>query len=350
MNLARSRTDHVPEIRHALSDPLDVCTKLGLASNRANFQRQSGRGVTIRCPWHDEKSPSCSVTVGPDGTIRVRCFGCDQTGDVFTLVAAVLGLSAARDFRRVLVECASLAGLHGVVHELETGAPADRPVFVPRRAEPPSEPSYPPNSELEALLAECVPVTDCADVSAYLTTRGIDPELVAESNLALALKPGCRLPGRAWAFQGLSWVDGGYRLILPVRDSLGAIRSVRAWRITDGDTPKRLPPGGYRATGLALACPMATAMFTSTHVPVRLLIAEGEGDFLSAATWPMREPTAVMGIFSGSWTPAFAAKVPRGCRVFVWTDRDRAGDRYAEAITTSLAPRGVRVERWKGAT
>jgi hypothetical protein len=347
-NAPADRPNYAAEVKHALNDPMAVCAKLGLLGGKDSFRRQSARGVSVRCPWHDEKTPSCSVTaVG--GLVRVKCFGCGQGGDVLSLVAAVRGLSASRDFRAVLVEAATMAGLHAVVHELETRTvDAARPKALPPRAEPAPERDYPPDFEIRMLLDGCVPVTDDADVAAHLAGRSIDPELVADAGLAWALTRECRFLAFGGAFQGSTWWETGHRLVLPVVDSEGIVRSVRSWRVLPGESPKRLPPGGYRAAGLFLADAMAASWLRGESGPRRVLIAEGEPDWLTAATWRMREPTAVLGIVSGSWTSALAARFRPGQRVLVWTDRDRAGDAYAAEIVRSLAPRGVFVDRWTG--
>lgn len=50
--------------------------------------RRSGRSWMGRCPFHDDSSPSFSVVPGQG----FRCFGCGETGDVFTFVMKRLGL------------------------------------------------------------------------------------------------------------------------------------------------------------------------------------------------------------------------------------------------------------------
>src|SRR5262245_24961753 len=76
------------EVKRALDDPRGLCERLGLAE-RARNQRG---GVTILCPWHAEKTPSCSVRVGKQGTIMVRCHACGASGDALSLVAVARGL------------------------------------------------------------------------------------------------------------------------------------------------------------------------------------------------------------------------------------------------------------------
>lgn len=94
-------------IKRRLADPATALDALGL---RDGAKRQA-RGFVIACPWHAERTPSCSVTTGPDGTLRAHCFGCGRTGDVIALGAAVLGLDVGTDFPRVLAELAARCGL-----------------------------------------------------------------------------------------------------------------------------------------------------------------------------------------------------------------------------------------------
>ncbi len=56
----------VDAVRRALSDPRDVCRRLGLDRGA----RPQGGGLMILCPAHQERTPSCSITRGPDGTLR----------------------------------------------------------------------------------------------------------------------------------------------------------------------------------------------------------------------------------------------------------------------------------------
>jgi DNA primase len=343
-----NRPDYAREVQNALTDPRALCEQLGLISGAGSFKRQSGGGVTVRCPWHEEKTPSCSVRIGRDGTIAVRCHGCGATGNALHLVAVANSLSTRREFRSVLKIAARLAGLWSIVHELETGTvDEERPKVLPPRVELAPEPEYPNESEVRAILAETIAVTDDAEVAAHLESRAIDPELVADANLARVI-PASGIESRPrWAwYQGQTWLETGHRLILPVYDASGALRSVRAWRVIDGVSPKRLPPGGCKAHGLFLACPMALAWLRGGEA-MRTLIVEGEPDFLVAATWRMRERTAVIGILSGAWTTTLAARFVAGQRVLVWTHRDRAGDAYAQPVAASLIPRGVVVGRWE---
>jgi hypothetical protein len=319
----------VAEVRRTLVDPVRVCERLGLAKDA----RRQSAGVRIRCPMHAERTPSCSVTRGPDGTIRVRCFGCDWSADVIGLVAAARGLDARRDFREVLATAAEIGGLHQLVAELAGDArPALR--VVPPLPEPAPEREYPPADEVLEVWNGSRPVADVEPCRIALALRGLFPGPEAARALVVA-------PAPRWArYQGRSWLESGHRVVLPAFDATGELRSLRAWQVDRSAAgPKRLPPAGHRATELVLANPQAVNMLRAPAEPVRLLIAEGEPDYLSLCQGYPGAP--VIGVVSGSWSEAFAARVPFGSLVTVRTHHDQAGDRYADAIIKTLAGRAL---------
>jgi hypothetical protein len=344
-----ARVNRAPEIKRALATygVRHVCDALGLTSQGGRtVQHQAGGGLIVRCVWHEENTPSLSIRIAPDGTIACKCQGtCGRGADVLDLIAEVRGLNTKTQFREVLAEGARLAGLWGIVDELEgregrANVPPPAPVATPARPEPPRD--YPPVAEVEALWDASVAVSDVPEVAAYLAGRAIDPDRIESGDLARAL-PDRNLPRwasyRGGADFSRPWPDLGYRIVVPAYSSDGAMRSVRAWRIVEGDGPKRLPPGGHKASGLVLADAWGIAMLTGARQPERVIIAEGEPDGLVNMIRNTDPRTAVLSVLSGSWTPEFAERVPVGCHVFVRTHLDAAGDRYAAEIEASLRRR-----------
>jgi CHC2 zinc finger len=341
-------------VRRLLTDPLKLCTSLGLLDGA----KRQGGGLLVRCPAHSERTPSCSVTPGPDGTVRARCFGCDWSGDALTLIAAVRGLSlrSSADFRGVLSEGAEIGGDHALASELRAGASrVDRELPPALPLAPPRE--YPPIAEVRELWDSAVSVEADPDAWEWLRSRGVDPRRVFESGVARVLPLGTKVP--PWARYGAAnWVATGHRLLIPVLDAAGTLRSVRACRIEEPrdcevpegleleavrrlqaerpSVPKRLPPAGCKASGLVMANRLALLMLRGHACPVRLVVVEGEPDFFTHAT---HSEDAVLGIVSGSWSDDFARAVPTGTRVFIRTHNDAAGDRYAATITDTLAQR-----------
>src|SRR3989454_10614750 len=66
--------------------------------------KKSGRGFTGLCPFHNEKTPSFHVNVD---TRSYKCFGCSESGDVFTFLEKVDGLTPAEALK-VLAERAGV--------------------------------------------------------------------------------------------------------------------------------------------------------------------------------------------------------------------------------------------------
>lgn len=328
------KPDYAREIRCALTDPRKLCDALGLSKGA---ERQAN-GMLVRCPEHGDRTPSCSVTRGPDGTIRVRCFGCQWTGDALHLVASVHDL---KDFREVLLEAAQIAGLHQVVSELR-GESKWEPRQPPAAPEPGHDPEYPALAEVRALWETAQPAGDDARASEELVGRKIDPDAASQLDLARVLPPwsadGYPLP--PWArYRGAWWPQSGHRLIVPVYAPDGSMRSVRAWRIEGNVPAKRLPPAGRKTTGLVMANSLALRVLKPKAAPTQLLIVEGEPDFLTAAIrwrdWP------VVGVISGGWTPELASRVPLGSEVLIGTHHDDAGHKYAEQVAKTVRARAV---------
>jgi hypothetical protein len=259
-------------------------------------------------------------------------------------VAQVNGLDVRRDFPAVLDAAADLAG---------AGLELVAPIAATRMAH--AKPSYPPPGEVANLWEGCRTVTSDPEVSGWLRSRVLDPGTTEERDLARALPPNAAVP--RWAFiQRHSWAEAGYRCILPLRDATGVLRSVRARRVGGGDGPKAVPPTGFRVRGLvmvdALGCLLLETgrppdLWPEAH-PLRVVVTEGEPDFL---TWATRftdadeTSPAVVGISSGSWTDAIAARIPNGARVVIRTHHDDAGERYALAIQATLRGRPCVVVR-----
>lgn len=333
-----SRPDHAREVRQSLTDPLRLCEKLGWLNGKHTRQ---ARGVLICCPSHGEKNPSCSVTVAPDGTLRLKCFACDFAGDALTMVAHAHSLDTRQDFSEVLAIGAELAGNLGLADEIRRVEHDDetrrsRPRLVAPAVSTAPAPEYPSEESLALLWGSCAdPSTDAAVVK-MLHGRAIDFGAVSDLRLAKAITGSSKLP--PWAKYGdRNWFQTGHRLLLAAYDSHGAMRSVRAWNVSSG-TPKRLPPAGCKAGELVQANSMAVKMLRRWVSPLRLFVVEGEPDFLVTATTFARGD-AVVGIGSGSWTVDFQRRIPMRTRVYVATHADDAGDRYAEQVIETLGDR-----------
>jgi len=324
-----SGAERVAEVRRQLADARKICRLLGIDEGA----KPQARGLLIRCPWHADRTPSCSVWEADDETIAVNCFACGATGDVLDLVAVSHRLDVRGNFADVLRLAGDLAGVD---------QPKPAAHRSPRRAR-----TFPPADHVAALWASCRPVAHDPEVSAWLTSRGLDPGDVESFDLARALPPDAVLP--PWAqSRGRSWRETGHRCILPMFDERGDLASVRSRRVAGDDGPKTLPPAGYRLGGLVMADALGRQLLASGQPPhfwprkeaLRIIVTEGEPDFLTWATAfsdaHLTAP-AVVGIVAGSWTDGVAARIPDGSRVIVRTHHDDAGEAYAGAVFGALA-------------
>lgn len=73
----------------------DVCTKYGYIPNSAGY---------IRCPIHNEKTPSLKIYPGDGGW---HCFGCGEGGNHITFVMRIFDI----DFRQALIRIANDFGI-----------------------------------------------------------------------------------------------------------------------------------------------------------------------------------------------------------------------------------------------
>lgn len=317
-------------VRRHLTDARRLCSALGLLRGYKPG-RQHGGGLLIRCPVHGDKHPSCSVRTGPDGTLQVHCFVCGFGGDALSLVAAARGLDLRHDFPRVVEEAARLTGASLDLSTLPPSKPAPAPL------------AYPDQAEVAALWDACLPVDHDDQAVAYLLKRALDPALVARFDLARVLP--LDTPTPPWSRLGRhSWAQSGHRLLFPMVDAHGHVRSLRASLLGDpiNGLPKRIAPAGKASSGLVLACPQARHLLAADHhAPADVVVAEGEFDFL---TWALRLrglPTAVFGVVACAWSDSLAARIPDRSSLFLRTHQDAAGDKYAAAIRASLAPRPI---------
>lgn len=281
----------------------------------------------------------------------MKCHGCDFTGDVFTLIAAVHGLDVRSAFKEVLAVGAELAGYREQAEELRQGRAPSTPKERAPAPTPQPERDYPPQGEVEELWGTAQPVESDREACTMLVARRIDPALVTSVDLARVIHPQThhsRLP--EWArYKGKqavsqSWTKTGHRMIVPVFDCQGQMRSVRAWRVTDdASLPKRVPPAGHKASELVLANKLAIGWLRGERRPGSLVVTEGEPDTLARSIASPGE--FVVGVMSGSWHDGFAKRVPYGCEVIIRTHLDNAGERYADAVAKSVEARAI-VRRW----
>lgn len=338
-----ARNDQARELREELSNPEALCRELGLAGR--NLQRQRG-GVLIECPFHADRTPSCSVSLGGDRTIRVRCFACGASGDALTLIAHVRGLDLRREFRAVLDVAAEIAGRPDM--RTATGFDVDEPAI--------DDAAY---HAIVADLARLCPLERDSDVMGYVARRGLLPG-APEAGLFSLPRPVeqrhviaelVRLHGTdALERAGWLWRDrdtgaisadrfarSGHRLCIPWRAADGTVQSVQR-RVLGDCEPKyvfargrraRFPFGVERLAGTSSETPIAFCEGGLDAIALRLL-ARRDGDEL-----------LVLGLPGVDGWRAGWAKLAAEREAFVALDADGAGDRKREQIVDDLFAAGA---------
>ena len=337
----RVRVDHAEQIRQRLIYARPLVEALGLGEGA---RRQPGDGLMIRCPVHNERTPSCSVTNGPDGTLRFRCFGCGASGDALTLVAAAYQLDTTRDFKRVLSAAAQIAG-----YDLD--AP-DRAPPPPRRREIPP-PQRPDAGELARLWDACDSVAQLREhpydedlrIVKFLADRGLHPGDLGVLDIARVTPP--HDGDYDWPTWWPQVWARSWRIVTLAFEPDGTAASLHA-RAVDGSTPKTRWPLRCASSGLLFANKLGHKMLLGLRDPERILVTEGMTDFLSASVRVAREERAhaVIGITSGSAEALKKLRWPEGVNVAVYVHDDKAGERYEREVRAALPP-GTRCVRFR---
>jgi DNA primase len=361
-------TDDVDRIKQALDNPRALCDALGLIPDggRGRTWFLDGRdAIRVPCPWHGERTGSCSVTLA-GGTVRVHCFGCDQSGDALSLIAQVEGLDLRTDFRRVLDVAADLAGVPRPDRSRPDYAPVVRAaprVYV--------EPGTPDDGVIDAItevLAQRARVRDEAGAWRYLVSRGLDTTeaagwyaLPGEARRREALRAAivAAVGEDAWRASGLATAEGPYagawswawrgpRLVIPWRAPNGTVESIQGRYL--GDCPEgvakyvfprgRSPQWPFGCDGVGVA---------GEETPVA--IVEGALDAVSFGELARRHGVDVLPLGipgTGGWRASWL----RLCRkrpCIVALDPDKAGEKLRATLVPELSlvakrgPRGPEV-------
>ena len=317
-------TDIKSEIRSRLGNPEFVLGKLGLLETA----KKARNGFNICCLWHSENEPSCNVRQHPnDGTLSVHCFGCKQSADVFELIAQVYDINIHNSFPEILQIAGDFAGV-----QVESGKPFT-PTPPPKFVERP--PEYPPIDELRDMWTNAVSVTEDPEAKKWFKDRGLSVERL--NSYCKVIPKNHELP--KWAIfkdddtGRYDWIMSGHRLIFPLYNYEGKIRSFRARCLNEG-TYKNVNPLGYSTKNLCFADTKGLDALKGNKSFEVLNFVEGEGDFLAAI---QREDSfPIFGFYSGGWSLDHSKACGRESEIFFPFDDDRAGDGYKKDIVKSF--------------
>src|SRR5512145_2152524 len=155
------------------------------------------RGERIKCPVHH--GDGTNFTLDDDGTrLTFICASQCGAGDVLELIQKLRQIG----FKEALQEAADIAGVvldDGTEQSDEDRArrakerEAYREAALRRAQEPRKVKPYPDPREVSAVWDAALAVTSDAEVSSYLASRAISPNIVAARDLMRVIGPGSPL-------------------------------------------------------------------------------------------------------------------------------------------------------------
>jgi len=310
-----------------------------IVSDYVTLKRQGSNLVGL-CPFHDEKTPSFSVS--PERQL-FYCFGCQAGGDVFTFVMMIEGMRFPEALRFLADRAGVVIPAHPEDAE-EISRDQKRRDYLYRLAE-----------FATGRFAENLAGNTGETAREYLASRGVGTELVKAYRLGYA-EPGWSnlvdsLKRGGWSLRAAEYLglvrkaDAGHhydwlrdRLIFPIADVRGRVVAF-AGRALGDENPKYLnsPENpiftkGRTWYGLDIAR-------EAIRRRDRVIIVEGYTDVLACARegWP--EVVACMGT---AVTPDQARMLARYTRnAFAAFDADDAGARAALRSFRSFAASGI---------
>lgn len=282
-------------IKARLASPVEVARLLGL-----RVEAKQRNGILTRCPIHNNKSGSLSLRTGRDGTLQVKCHGCDLAGDILTLLEAVEG-----GFKAALKRAESLSGV--------------APPFVAPPPDPPRMPADRYHALAETILKTGRIQLRSDPVRRYLYDRHILDAAIAEGWASLpdlrTLDASDLIAARLLRDdppRGLSVSWAHHRLAIPWRGPHGRITALQRRRVEGVRDPKYVLPWAPEwpyGSDVAAKAP-------------DLLLVEGAFDCVAARLLG-RGRVDVIGIPGiGSWRREWASLVA-GRRVLVGLDRGK---------------------------
>jgi DNA primase len=327
-----SAPDLARELRERLTDARALAGALGLRIARGATPRQA----MVLCPWHGERSPSCSVWLAKDGTIAVKCHACGATGTALDLIAQVQGLD---DFRATLRAAAEIANAPSLAPSL---------AHVPRQeAEHVSDEDY---HTIATYLLDACPLDGAPHVARYLDTRGVyadadaagvrglprDPRPLVALLLATFERANLERAGvLRRGHDALDWP--AWCVCIPWRDRFGRITCVQRRRLDAGEPKYRFPAG--RAPHAPFGVEHLAAALEFDGPDAEIVITEGAIDCLARRRVARHrgERCAVIGVYSAS---SACVGLPLDLlarrHVVLALDDDEAGERACTALATEL--------------
>ena len=306
--------------------------------------KKSGRGFTGLCPFHSEKTPSFHVN--PD-TRSYKCFGCGRSGDIFTILEEIDGLTKAEALKvlaeRAGVELTSRRDPAEQEREKRLLAANDTAHFYFRQALRGTERGK--------------------EVAGYLADRGIQPETVEKFGLGYAPDSWDGLVGylRKKGYSDEEVVAAGLvgrsdrgvfdwfrdRLIVPIKDGRGRIIAFGGRAMRSDQRGKYVNSQGTVLFNKSATLYALDAARTAIRKQNAAVIVEGYFDAIALHQAGFENTVASMGtaLTEDQYHVLDAMRIERAIVAF---DGDAAGQSSAERRGIDLAQQVQRAVRRAG--
>ncbi len=253
---------------------------------------------TGRCPAHQDKTASLSITVGESGHLVLNCFADCSFGSI----VQAMGFEQ-RDFFDIEVDLDNVStSARGASALPDISELTDLKNYVERKME-----SYPDS-----------PARDYVE-------SNYDIDL----DLAVQLKLGFDDGSDRWRRLSTDRYYDQPRLVVPMMTADGVIVAMQARRLGDGETPKWCGPSNP-SVNTAWA---TTAIWLSEDDDADLIIPEGQGDYLTAVASGCSTISVRGASLAGNQRVQDTILAHgEGRRILVAGDNDRSGHKFNEKI------------------
>ncbi len=335
--MARIPTEEIERLKE------EVCLQR-LVEASGIVLKKVGKDRVGLCPFHDDTTPSLSIT---PATNLWHCLGCGAGGSVIDWVIKTQGVSFRHAVELLRDGVASVDGLSS----LAAGSGIVKRTTV-RQLDPPVKMDV----DEQALLNQVIDyyhatLKQSQEAQAYLKTRGLDhPELITHFKLGFANRTlGLRLPGKnrvagaeiRTRLQAIGiYRESGHEhfngsLVVPIMDEQHHVTEVYGRKITEGlrsGTPLHLYlPGAHRGVFNVAAFAACT----------EIILCEALLDAMTFWCAGYRNVTAAYGV-EGLTDDHVAAFKRYGIqRILIAYDRDEAGERGATKAAERLMAAGI---------
>jgi DNA primase len=298
---------------------------------------KKGKSLAARCPWHDDKTPSLSVDADKG---LYNCFGCGESGDVFSLVEKMRGCG----FKEALEFLKAFAGKNLPVQIAGAEVPSAPEPEPWVQMNPKSDANVPINISLDTVCDFChKKMYENRNATNYFTeTRKIDGSLI--QRFKIGFSDGSLLKivsnGQKESLKALGIITKKGRehfygcIIFPVLDDIGHVVGMYGRRITE-EEPKHLYLSGSHKSVFNLK---------ASRVYDEIILVESIIDCLSLISLGIENVQPLYGTNGFTQEHLQILKDDNVKTIVLSLDNDDAGRKAAETLKTKLLDEGFAVK------